>query len=276
MATDVLESRSEETKLELFGPMDQRYVWRKKNEAYAEKNTLPTVKHGGWLSDALGLLLLPLALETCSVWRAQWIQSKYQEILGKKVMPSVMKLGRHWTFQQDIDPKHTSKSTQGLVSEEEMEDSRGHSRLTWTPSKISGGICRRRLQNAHPRILLNWRPLPMRNGLRIPQERCQKLVSGYASRLQQVITAKGCSTKYWRCLSWRSWIILRPAVVIKSSILCWIWIKILVILVSLNYLNSSCVICLLQTAEKLYILPINLMCNGGWIILLATVHSHKV
>ncbi|KAF7646787.1 hypothetical protein LDENG_00182360 [Lucifuga dentata] len=31
---------------------------------------------------------------------------------------------------------------------------------------------------------------------KIPQERCQKLVSGYASCLQQVITAKGCSTKY--------------------------------------------------------------------------------
>ncbi|KAF7653672.1 hypothetical protein LDENG_00080200 [Lucifuga dentata] len=31
---------------------------------------------------------------------------------------------------------------------------------------------------------------------KIPQERCQKLMSGYASRLQQVITAKECSTKY--------------------------------------------------------------------------------
>jgi len=28
---------------------------------------------------------------------------------------------------------------------------------------------------------------------KIPLERCQKLVSGYASRLQQVKTAKGCS-----------------------------------------------------------------------------------
>ena len=38
---------------------------------------------------------------------------KYQEISGKNVMPSVMKLklGRHWTFQQDNDSKHTSKST---------------------------------------------------------------------------------------------------------------------------------------------------------------------
>ena len=31
---------------------------------------------------------------------------------------------------------------------------------------------------------------------KIPQERCQKLVSGYTSCLQQVMTAKGCSTKY--------------------------------------------------------------------------------
>uniref|UniRef100_A0A8C5PFK5 Transposase Tc1-like domain-containing protein n=1 Tax=Leptobrachium leishanense TaxID=445787 RepID=A0A8C5PFK5_9ANUR len=38
---------TDETKLELFGPMDQRYVWRRKNKAYEEKNTLPTVKHGG-------------------------------------------------------------------------------------------------------------------------------------------------------------------------------------------------------------------------------------
>jgi len=32
---------------------------------------------------------------------------------------------------------------------------------------------------------------------KIPQKRCQKLmVSGYTSHLQQVVTAKGCSTKF--------------------------------------------------------------------------------
>jgi len=31
---------------------------------------------------------------------------------------------------------------------------------------------------------------------KIPEKHCQKLVSGYTSRLQQAITAKGCSTKY--------------------------------------------------------------------------------
>ena len=38
--------RSDETKLELFSLLISGYVWRKKNEAHAEKNTLPTVKHG--------------------------------------------------------------------------------------------------------------------------------------------------------------------------------------------------------------------------------------
>src|SRR4029434_7450181 len=39
----------------------------------------------------------------------------YQIILGHNVRPSVRKLGlrqRTWVFQQDNDPKHTSKSTQ--------------------------------------------------------------------------------------------------------------------------------------------------------------------
>ena len=38
---------SDETKIELFGHNDHRYVWRKKGEACKQKNTIPTVKHGG-------------------------------------------------------------------------------------------------------------------------------------------------------------------------------------------------------------------------------------
>lgn len=38
---------------------------------------------------------------------------------------------------------------------------------------------------------------------KIPQEQCQKLLSGYASCLQQVPPAKRFSTKYLRCLSGR-------------------------------------------------------------------------
>jgi hypothetical protein len=38
---------SDETKIELFGHNDHRYVWRKKGEACMPKNTIPTVKHRG-------------------------------------------------------------------------------------------------------------------------------------------------------------------------------------------------------------------------------------
>ncbi|KAL0151707.1 hypothetical protein M9458_053006, partial [Cirrhinus mrigala] len=37
----------EKTKMELFAKAQQLYVHRWKNEAYQEKNTVPTVKHGG-------------------------------------------------------------------------------------------------------------------------------------------------------------------------------------------------------------------------------------
>ena len=103
---------SDETKLEFFRPMDQQYVWRRKKEAYAEKNTLPTVKHGG------GSLMLWGCFASSGTGNLQRVEGKmdsikYQEILGENVTPSVrkLKLGCHWTFQQDNDPKHTSKST---------------------------------------------------------------------------------------------------------------------------------------------------------------------
>uniref|UniRef100_A0AAZ3REL7 Transposase Tc1-like domain-containing protein n=1 Tax=Oncorhynchus tshawytscha TaxID=74940 RepID=A0AAZ3REL7_ONCTS len=48
---------SDETKIELFGHNDHRYVWRKKGEACKPKNTIPTLKHGVAASCCGGALL---------------------------------------------------------------------------------------------------------------------------------------------------------------------------------------------------------------------------
>ena len=48
---------SDETKIELFGHNDHRYVWRKKGEACKPKNTIPIVKHGLAASCSGGALL---------------------------------------------------------------------------------------------------------------------------------------------------------------------------------------------------------------------------
>ena len=58
-----------ETKLEIFGKAHHLHVYRKQNEAFNEKNTFPTVKHGS-LGMFFSVALLPLALGALNVCMA--------------------------------------------------------------------------------------------------------------------------------------------------------------------------------------------------------------
>uniref|UniRef100_A0A8C5PYF6 Transposase Tc1-like domain-containing protein n=1 Tax=Leptobrachium leishanense TaxID=445787 RepID=A0A8C5PYF6_9ANUR len=105
---------TDETKIELFGKAHHSTVYRKRNEAYKEKNTVPTVKYSGGSMMFWGCFA---ASGTGCLECVQGIMKSedYQRILARTVEPSVRKLGlcpRSWIFQQDNDPKHTSKSTQ--------------------------------------------------------------------------------------------------------------------------------------------------------------------
>lgn len=57
---------SDETKIELFGHNDQKYVWRREGEAFNLKNTIPT-KHGG--GSIMGLF--------CCQWNWCFTESKW-------------------------------------------------------------------------------------------------------------------------------------------------------------------------------------------------------
>jgi len=66
--------------------VDQRYVRRKKSKVFAEKNTLPTVKHDG------GLAMLCGCFTSSCIGKLQRVEVKmdslkYQEILGENIMP---------------------------------------------------------------------------------------------------------------------------------------------------------------------------------------------
>ena len=93
---------TDETKVELFG----KAVYRKQNEAFKEKNMVPTVKHGGGGPMFWGCFA---ASGTRCLDCVHGIRKSedYQIIFCRNAGPSVRKLGLHqrtWVFQQDNDP----------------------------------------------------------------------------------------------------------------------------------------------------------------------------
>lgn len=107
---------TDETKIELFGKAHPSTVFSKRNEAFKEKNMVPTVKHGGGSLVFWGCFAASGTV--CLDCMHGIMKSEdYNRIHGRNVGPSVRKLGlrqRSWVLQQDNEINHTSKSTQKL------------------------------------------------------------------------------------------------------------------------------------------------------------------
>ena len=86
---------TDETKIELFRHNEKRYVWRKSNAAFKEKNLVPTVKHGGGRIMVWGCFA---ATGTGGLAHINGIMNSaaYQYMLYENITPSVenLKLSR--------------------------------------------------------------------------------------------------------------------------------------------------------------------------------------
>ena len=123
----------------------------------------------------------------------------YQRILECNVGPSVRKLGlrhRSWVFQQDNDPKHTSKSTQKWLKTKRRRvlkwpamspDLNPMESHLWRDLKTAVG-------RRHPSNLRHLEQLVKGEWSKIPVERYKKLIDGYRKRLISVIffQSSGC------------------------------------------------------------------------------------
>jgi hypothetical protein len=193
---------SDETKINRIGSDGCSYVWKKKGEPLSDRTTTPTVKHGGgnnlMVWGCMGWNGVGVLTEVQGIMNAD----QYVDILGHGVGQSMENLEMDLDtaiFQQDNDPKHTSKK-----ADKWFEDNQIHL-MVWpaqspdlNPIEHLWDHLKRQL-NKYPkppsgchelweRVAEEWN--------NIPPETCQGLIESMPRRIKAVLSAKGGHTKY--------------------------------------------------------------------------------
>lgn len=188
---------SDESKFNLFGSDGKRYIRRPKNTRFHPRYQLPTVKHGGGSAMVWGCFhyggvgpLVPI--------NGIMDRFVYRDILQDNMLPySRRNLRRGWIFQQDNDPKHTSRLVKEWFHDRKVKV------LTWpsqspdlNPIEHLWDVLGRRVgtkKHSSKAALLadldhEWNA--------IPKETIEHLIESMPRRCAAVIASKGYSTKY--------------------------------------------------------------------------------
>jgi transposase len=193
---------SDETKINRIGSDGKVYVWKARGEGVSDRTTTPTVKHGGgnnlMVWGCMGWNGVGKLVEVEGKMDAQ----QYCEILDEGMMESFEKLGMkegERYFQQDNDPKHTSKLATTWFSDNDII-------VTHWPAQSPDLNPIEHLWFYIKRKLLEYEVPPKgihelwervaKEWNEIPPEVCQSLIESMPRRVAAVIKAKGGHTKY--------------------------------------------------------------------------------
>lgn len=193
---------SDETKINRIGSDGRTYTWKKKGEPLSDQTTTPTVKHGGgnnlMVWGCMGWNGVGVLTEVQGIMNAE----QYCEILDEGVEESFNKLDipeEERIFQQDNDPKHTSKRATKWFEDNQIDV------MVWPPQspdispiehlweELKKALKKyptapKGVHELWERVVVEWN--------KIPPETCQKLIESMPRRIQAVIKANGGHTKY--------------------------------------------------------------------------------
>lgn len=188
---------SDETKVNLFGSDAPTRVRRLPNTEFDPRHTVKTIKHGG------GNIMVWGCFSYHGVGPLFWIKEimtkeVYRDILETVMLPyAEAHMPDGWIFQQDNDPKHSSKLVQ------QWFDSNGVTVMEWpsqspdlNPIEHLWSEVKRALPKEKPtnreqlwqQIQAAW------NG--IPKSVCEGLVLSMNRRCEEVIKNNGQATRY--------------------------------------------------------------------------------
>lgn len=190
---------SDESKVVLFGSKGRReYVRRPAGAAFKPQYTTKTVKHGG----------LSLMIWGCFSYAGvgpiiEIVGIMDKEYYLKKVLQDVMypyaaeNMPLKWVFQQDNDPKHTSKVVKAWFKTENVDV------LQWpaqspdlNPIENLWTDIKNAVSDEKPTTKSQLWAVVQSAWNNIPIERCQRLIDSMPRRCKAVLDNKGQSTKY--------------------------------------------------------------------------------
>ena len=192
---------SDETKINHLGSDGRKWVWKKAGEGLSDRLVQGTVKFGGG----------SLMMWGCMTWEGVGMACKidgrmdadlYVQILEDELQQSLEyydKSADDVIFQQDNDPKHTSKKAKTWFQDN------GYEVMIWpaqspdlNPIEHLWNILKNKL-GEHPEppkgIIELWERVE-EEWNKIEAETCQKLIERMPRRIQEVLKAKGGYTTY--------------------------------------------------------------------------------